>query len=600
MKSRVVALRPPVRRRANVIVVAGPAGRDRTGCSGCPRAVMAAVSVAAGMLIAAPAARAETYAWVGPTAGATSALPSGGSWTNAVGTNVWATGTAALSAAAPADTNTIPTGDVATVLSFGGSGSGSTAYTANDNINSDLTLNQLINNNSQNSGGAIAQVLGNTGAASTRLVFVANGATGPTVTNTGTANIGINIPVLMNTTLTGNGATASGLTQFNGVVSGTGNFVVAGTNSSSRFDLTNANTFTGGTTNDITNVTVTLTRGQVLAGRSGAAVVGGTIANGPFGTGTFLINTAAGATTLVRATTNGQFTLANPVTLGGDVTIGSNTAGTNPTTLTFTGPVTITGATRTLSIQGQYSTGSALNGDQTFAGAIGDGGSGLGLIKAGPAVLTMSGAASNTYTGTTTVNSGVLALGKTGGATAIAAGALNVGDNSTTGNTLSAKDELQYRQSNQLGDAVAVTLNGALLNLNNQSEGTAATAGAGPLTSQNASVVDFGSGSASVLHFADSSGRTWSGTLQVLRWAGDVGGGTGDQLLFGTSVAGLTTGQLSRVSFVDPVGLAAGTYAAQILPTGEVVPVPEPTTVGLAAATAAAGLFARRRRTAGR
>jgi autotransporter-associated beta strand protein len=555
------------------------------------RPVRLAAAATLALAAAAPAVRAETYSWVGTT-GTSTTSPSGGNWNSSAG-NVWATGVGATAA----DVNTIPTTDPTTVLSFGGSGTSTTAYTAVDNINSDLTLNQLVNANSQSgSSGAVAQSLTNTGATSARLVFVANGATGPSITNTGTANVTINIPVLMNATLTGNGASASGLTQLNALVTGTGNFVVNGGSNASRFDFAGANTFTGGATNDVTNVTMTLTRGQVLAARSSVAGAGGTIASGPFGTGTFVVNTSAGSTTLVRATTNNNFTLANPVTLGGDLTIGSNNAtATTPTVLTFSGPVTITGATRTLNVMGTFLSGGVVtNGDQTFSGAVGDGGAGLGIIKAGPAVLAYSGAASNTYTGPTTVTAGVLALGKTGGATAIA-GNLSVGDNSTSGNTLAARDTLLFRGSDQIADAATLLLNGALLSLSGQSEGTPAAAGLGPLTSQNASVIDTGSGTASVLHFANSSAATWSGTLQVLQWAGSPTGGSGDQILFGTSAAGLTASQLARVSFVDPAGFAAGSYAARILPTGEIVPVPEPTTVGLLAVTAG-GLLARRRR----
>lgn len=555
------------------------------------RFVRAALLAAAGSGLLAAGAHAETYSWVGTT-GASPTSPSGGSWNNAVGTNVWASG-----ANTTADTNTIPANDPSTILSFGGSGSSSTPYTSTDNINSDLQLNQIINNNSQNNGGAIAQSISSSGFNSARLVFVANGTTGPTATNTGTANLTINVPVKIDTTLTGNGSSPSGLTQFNGNISGTGSFVVNGTNNACRFDMGGTNTFTGGATNDINNITATLTRGQLLAGKSSSPTSGSTITNSPFGTGTLVINTISGGTALIRATTNNSFTLANPVTLAGDLTIGANTTNPTPTILTLTSPITITGGTRALTINAQYTptAGVLTNGDQTFAGAVGEATSGLGLIKAGPSVLAFSGAASNTYTGTTTVNQGVLAMGKTGGATAVN-GPLVVGDNSTSGNTLAAKDTLLYRQSNQVADTATITLNGALLNLNSQSEGTTITSGAGPLTSQNSSVIDMGSGTSSILHFADSSAKTWSGSLQVLGWDGDAAGGGGDQLLFGTTASGLTASQLARISFIDPAGQPSGTYGAQMLSNGEVVPTPEPTSIAVFGL--ATGLLALRRRRA--
>ena len=51
----------------------------------------------------------------------------------------------------------------------------------------------------------------------------------------------------------------------------------------------------------------------------------------------------------------------------------------------------------------------------------------LALIKAGLGTLTLSGSASNTYTGLTTVNAGTLILGKTGVATATGGGGLTIG-----------------------------------------------------------------------------------------------------------------------------------------------------------------------------
>jgi hypothetical protein len=43
-------------------------------------------------------------------------------------------------------------------------------------------------------------------------------------------------------------------------------------------------------------------------------------------------------------------------------------------------------------------------------------------------------------------------------------------------------------------------------------------------------------------------------------------------LKFGSSASGLSTAQLRQIVFTNPAGFAAGTYSAQILSTGEVVP----------------------------
>ena len=64
--------------------------------------------------------------------------------------------------------------------------------------------------------------------------------------------------------------------------------------------------------------------------------------------------------------------------------------------------------------------------------------------------------------------------------------------------------------------------------------------------------------------------------MQVWNWSGSLAGGGPDQLFFGSSDAGLTPAQLASITFVDPAGLGSGTYGAQLLTSGELVPVPEP------------------------
>ena len=96
------------------------------------------------------------------------------------------------------------------------------------------------------------------------------------------------------------------------------------------------------------------------------------------------------------------------------------------------------------------------------------------------------------------------------------------------------------------------------------------------ILSSNA-VVDLGGASAK-LSFANSSAESWNppALLIVSNWNGSVSGGGADQLVFGNNVTGLTSNQLGQIRFVDPAGLASGTYFAQILSTGEVVPAPRP------------------------
>ncbi len=96
------------------------------------------------------------------------------------------------------------------------------------------------------------------------------------------------------------------------------------------------------------------------------------------------------------------------------------------------------------------------------------------------------------------------------------------------------------------------------------------------LTESAPASIDLGEGS-SRLTLADSHLESWSGTLNIENWSGSATGGGTDQIFFGASASGLTPSQLSEITFVDPDGYAPGTYAAQLLPTGELVAVvPEP------------------------
>lgn len=77
-----------------------------------------------------------------------------------------------------------------------------------------------------------------------------------------------------------------------------------------------------------------------------------------------------------------------------------------------------------------------------------------------------------------------------------------------------------------------------------------------------------------VLRFADSSSLPWANgaTLTISNWSGSLNGGGSQQVFFGTSASGLTAPQLSHLQFSNPAGLPSGTYSAQILSDGEVVP----------------------------
>lgn len=91
------------------------------------------------------------------------------------------------------------------------------------------------------------------------------------------------------------------------------------------------------------------------------------------------------------------------------------------------------------------------------------------------------------------------------------------------------------------------------------------------------SVIELAPGSHK-LSFLNSAGMNWNQTCSLLvsNWNGSTNGGGSDQFLFGNSSSGLTLAQLREIVFVNPAGFPAGNYAANILPSGEVVPLPNP------------------------
>ncbi|HEX4263405.1 MAG TPA: hypothetical protein VH597_03615 [Verrucomicrobiae bacterium] len=79
---------------------------------------------------------------------------------------------------------------------------------------------------------------------------------------------------------------------------------------------------------------------------------------------------------------------------------------------------------------------------------------------------------------------------------------------------------------------------------------------------------------ASLVHFADSSSMTWSNDsiLIIANWSGSLFGGGAQQIIFGNSSTALIAAQFAQIQFQNPAGLAAGTYPARILSSGEIVP----------------------------
>ena len=208
-------------------------------------------------------------------------------------------------------------------------------------------------------------------------IFIRNNSTG-TLNLTGIVSAGTNA-----ITLDGTGIN----TTLSGIISGTGASIVK--NDSGTATLTQANTYTGGTT--INNGTLNANNATAL-GSGTVTLAGGTFAstNSSSLSNTLTLTGSSGLSGLTTSgtltQTNGSYTLRmEGATQSGNVNLSNDNTG------------------RTLTVQSD-TTASAING------VIANGGSGAGsLVKTGAATLTLGGA--NTYTGTTTITGGTIKLG---------------------------------------------------------------------------------------------------------------------------------------------------------------------------------------------
>jgi hypothetical protein len=77
------------------------------------------------------------------------------------------------------------------------------------------------------------------------------------------------------------------------------------------------------------------------------------------------------------------------------------------------------------------------------------------------------------------------------------------------------------------------------------------------------------------VYCSSSSGISWTSgaLLTITNWSSARDG----HLYFGTDASGLSASQLRQISFSNPGGFPPGTYPAQLLATGELVPAPRPT-----------------------
>jgi autotransporter-associated beta strand protein len=285
-------------------------------------------------------------------------------------------------------------------------------------------------------------------------------------------------------TLATNGNTVtvdgSGSTSMSGVISGGGSLVK---NDSGSVTMSGTNTYTGGTTLNTGNLTA---NNNSALGTGALTVNGGTLASTNNST---INNTIAlqGNAGLSGINTSGPLTQT-----GGSYTL-------NMANATQSGTVNLSesnaGRTLTVDVDGGTSTISGvIQNRDTGSGA----GTGAGsLSKTGAGTLVLSGA--NTYTGTTTINTGTMQLGA----------------------------------SNVLSDNSSLNLAGGTLNLNGFSDKV------GALSFSNGSTLDFGIGTNSFVFGAIAS---YSGILTVNNY-------TDGSDYFGSTSAGLAAAALNSMYF---------------------------------------------------
>ncbi len=239
--------------------------------------------------------------------------------------------------------------------------------------------------------------------------------------------------------------------------------------------------------------------------------------------------------------------------MGGTLILNSGSAAR---TLTFEGGANLTAGT----LNGGSSAGSlVIAGDLTHGTAA--------LVNSPNIVMNVSAAANISGSAIT----GIGTLTKMGASTVTV-------QTGVTANTIDIQaGTLMLGGNNLIGDTTAIRLSGGTLHLNGKSDTV------GVLTLAANSIITFGAG-ADVINFGNSASASWTGgsVLTIANWSGQWNGGGGDQLIFGSAISALTGGQVSQIRFLNPGGVT-GTFNARILATGEIVPVPEPATIGFGA-----------------
>jgi autotransporter-associated beta strand protein len=334
-------------------------------------------------------------------------------------------------------------------------------------------------------------------------------------------NLLLNSPGVLNTasgtqTITGainnNGSSltvkGAGGTTLKGAISGAGGLNLPGTGT---VTLATADSYSGGT----------VLSGATLAVGNSAAL----------GSGLLTLDSGTFEATVVAVS------LANAVKLGGNFNIGGSK------NLTFTGAATLTG-NRTLTVNN--------TGPTSFAGAIGQSSNGLGLTKAGTGVLVLSNI--NTYTGTTTLSAGTLALGNN---SALGTGPLVVsaGTLEASGAAVALTNAVTLGGNVTIGGSKNLTFTGAAILTGNRTltvNNTGITTFAGVI-GQSSSGIGLTEAGTGVLVLSNSN--TYSGTTFLT--AGTLALGNNSALGTGPLVvsAGTLEANGAAVTLANPVTL---------------------------------------------
>ncbi len=364
----------------------------------------------------------------------------------------------------------------------------------------------------------------------------------------------------------GNGGVAGNLGQATNAV---GNIVLGGgtlqymgsTASTNRaFSLTASTTSTIEISTAATELTITgnsgnSTSGAIIKAGSGTLILSGSNTYTGLTTisaGTLKLGAAGGATN----TPLGTSASGTVVSSGAVLDLNGFTLGiAEPLTINGSGIGTTTGSLYNSSVNSAtYSGLITLGSDARITGAGEIIISNAGTIS-GAYLLTLRGGVGGTVTGI--LGNGSLTKGNTG--TWILSGS-----NSYTGNTTVNAGILSISSSERISNSSNLILGGGTFSTGS-STGYSETLGT--LTLSASSSINLGTGS-HILTFSASNLVNWTGstTLTISGWTGSAGAtGTAGKIYVGSSASGLTSAQLDQITF-------SGYGAAMQLGTGEIVP----------------------------